>query len=167
MFSLIEKIDGGNLFLPCTYTTFCCFQSFKELSGVTPFFRSETDCKVTTFFWTTKIFQKKYFIFLSNFCCFVSQATSLDCGCKGTTFFQTTKIFLNFFLKFFISYCISKRKIFILPLFLCLKTCFSPFFKAFLPIFRAWQKCFFRVFGFFCVFLIKKRSKIDLFFHAK
>ena len=38
---------------------FCCFQSFKELVSVFV----ETDCKVTTFFWIDKIFQKKIFIF--------------------------------------------------------------------------------------------------------
>ena len=143
------------LYLPCTYTTFCCFQSFKELPFVTLVFRSETDCKVTTFFWTTKIFQKKYFNFISNFCCFVSQATSLDCGCKGTTFFQTTKIFLSFFLNFFLSRCFSKRKILITWRFLCLKTCFYSFFEAFFCFFSPLQWRFFRVFGFFRVFFDK------------
>ena len=110
---------------------------------------------------------KKYFIFLSNVCCFVSQATSLDCGCKGTTFFQTTKIFLSFFLNFFLTHCTSKRKILIAWRFLCLKTCFYSFFEAFFCFFSPLQWCFFRVFGFFRVFSIKKRSKIDLFFRAK
>ena len=122
--------------LPCTYTTFCCFQSFKELPFVTLVFSERDGLQSYNIFLNYQNISKKYFIFLSNICCFISQAISLDCGCKGTTFFQTTKIFLSFFLNFFISYCFSKRKILILPLFLCLKTCFSPFFKAFLPIFR-------------------------------
>ena len=102
---------------------FCCFQSFKELVSVF----IETDCKVTTFFWIYKIFQKKYLFFLSNVCFTNSQATSLDCGCKVTAFSQTTKIFLIFFLKFFISVCFSKRKIFIFLRFLWLKCYFMGF----------------------------------------
>ena len=93
---------------------FCCFQSFKELVSVFV----ETDCKVTTFFWIDKIFQKKYLFFFSNVCVLNSQATSLDCGCKVTAFSDTTKIFLCFFLNFFISGCFSKRKIFIFLYFL-------------------------------------------------
>ena len=93
---------------------FCCFQSFKELVSVCV----ETDCKVTTFFWIDKIFQKKYLFFLFKLLLFNSQATSLDCGCKVTAFSQTTKIFLNFFINFFISHCTSKRKIFIFLRFL-------------------------------------------------
>ena len=93
---------------------FCCFQSFKELVSVCV----ETDCKVTTFFWIDKIFQKKYLFFLFKHLLFNSQATSLDCGCKVTAFSQTTKIFLNFFINFFISHCTSKRKIFIFLRFL-------------------------------------------------
>ena len=146
--------------LPCTYTTFCCFQSFKELPFVTLVFRSETDCKVTTFFWTTKIFQKKkYFIFLSNVCCFVSQATSLDCGCKGTTFFQTTKIFLSFFLNFFLSRCFSKRKILITWCFLCLKTCFYSFFQGFFMLFQPPSMTFFSRFRIFSCFFDDFRTK--------
>ena len=93
---------------------FCCFQSFKELVSVFV----ETDCKVTTFFWIDKIFQKKYLFFLFKLLLFNSQATSLDCGCKVTAFSETTKIFLRFFWKFFISDCFSKRKILIFFVFL-------------------------------------------------
>ena len=101
-------------YLPCTYTTFLLFSIFQRTCSVFV----ETDCKVTTFFWIDKIFQKKYLFFLFNHLLFNSQATSLDCGCKVTAFSQTTKIFMNFFLKFFISHCFSKRKIFIFLRFL-------------------------------------------------
>ena len=78
---------------------FCCFQSFKELDSVCV----ETDCKVTTFFWIDKIFQKKYLFFLFKLLLFNSQATSLDCGCKVTAFSENTKIFLIFFANFFVT----------------------------------------------------------------
>ena len=136
---------------------FCCFQSFKELVSVFV----ETDCKVTTFFWIDKIFQKKYLFFFSNTCSFNSQTISLDCGCKGTTFSETTKIFLHFFWKFFISCCFSKRKILILWLFLCYKTSFKALFVDFIAIFKTLTKAFFRDFVFFRVFLIKKCVKIQ------
>ena len=116
---------------------FVVFNLSKNFLVSRPFFRARRTAKLQHFFELPKYFKKNISFFLSNICCFVSQAISLDCGCKGTTFFQTTKIFLSFFLNFFISHCFSKRKIFILPLFLCLKTCFYPFFRAFLPIFRA------------------------------
>ena len=100
-FIVVNFYDGGIFIYLVLILHFCCFQSFKELVSVFV----ETDCKVTTFFWIDKIFQKKYLFFLFNHLLFNSQATSLDCGCKVTTFFETTKIFTNFFIKFFISTC--------------------------------------------------------------
>ena len=105
-FIVVKFYDGGIFYL-VLILHFCCFQSFKELVSVCV----ETDCKVTTFFWIYKIFQKKYLFFLFNHLLFNSQATSLDCGCKVTAFSQTTKIFLSFFWNFFITCCTSKRKI--------------------------------------------------------
>ena len=131
---------------------FCCFQSFKELVSVFV----ETDCKVTTFFWIDKIFQKKYLFFFSNVCVLNSQATSLDCGCKGTAFSDTTKIFLCFFLNFFISGCFSKRKIFIFLCFLWILWSFCGFLECFFARKRCSTTWFFRVFGFFCVFWVKR-----------
>ena len=138
---------------------FCCFQSFKELVSVF----IETDCKVTTFFWIDKIFQKKYLFFLFNHLLFNSQATSLDCGCKVTAFSETTKIFLCFFWKFFVTRYILRRKILILSHFLCFSCRFLCFFRLFLPLKNMLKNIIFRDFGFFRVFLIKKNNKRDAF----
>ena len=128
---------------------FCCFQSFKELVSVFV----ETDCKVTTFFWICKIFQKKYSFFFSNVCFLNSQATSLDCGCKVTAFSETTKIFLCFFWKFFVTRYILRRKILILSHFLCFSCRFLCLFPSFFtPKKHAEEHNFSRFWIFLCFF---------------
>ena len=127
---------------------FCCFQSFKELVSVFV----ETDCKVTTFFWIDKIFQKKYLFFLFKLLLFNSQATSLDCGCKVTAFSENTKIFLIFFANFFVTRYIWMRKILIHYNscgFLCHFLLLFGLFSLSKTCYRTW---FFQDFGFFCVF---------------
>ena len=138
-------------YLPCTYTTFLLFSIFQRTVSVFV----ETDCKVTTFFWIDKIFQKKYLFFFSNVCLFNSQATSLDCGCKVTAFSETTKIFLCFFWKFFVTRYILRRKIFIETLFLCFFTRFLCFFTLFFARKNMLKNIIFRVFGFFSCFFMK------------
>ncbi len=151
MFSLIEKIWRWYFIYLVLILHFCCFQSFKELVSVCV----ETDCKVTTFFWIDKIFQKKYLLFLFNHLLFNSQATSLDCGCKVTAFSQTTKIFLSFFWNFFITCCTSKRKILNILHFIRFLTAFWAFWGRFYTIKNMFCNIIFRVFRIFRVFSMK------------
>ena len=151
MFSLIEKIWRWYFITLYLYYIFVVFNLSKNLFP----FSSKRTAKLRHFFWIDKIFQKNIYFFFSNICSLNSQATSLDCGCKVTTFSETTKIFLKFFVKFFITRYIWERKILILLLFLCFKTCFYPLLRLFLWVFWTFNRWFFRVFGFFRVFLDK------------
>ena len=152
MLSLIEKIDGGNLFLPCTYTTFCCFQSFKELPFVTLVFSERDGLQSYNIFLNYQNISKKIFHFSFKHLLFYFAGNLSRLRMQRYNIFSNYQNIFKFFLKLFYKLLFFKKKNFNITSFFMLKNMFFSFFQGFFTHFQSLIEVFFSRFRIFSCF---------------
>ena len=130
MLSLIEKIDGGNLFYLVLILHFVVFNLSKNFLVSRPFFGARRTAKLQHFFELPKHFKKIfYFSFKLLLFCFAGNLSRLRM--QRYNIFSNYQNIFKLFLKLFYKLLYFKKKNFNLSVFFMLKNMFFTFFQGF------------------------------------